>query len=1770
MLEALTLKECNEPIQTANVVYPIISEHIKKRILASPTCKYHLETTEKQALIRLFNNHINFVPTEKHDHPVLHFVTAQLRRSVICAVKKAVAILVIGSTFREVLRLVSDLPGTEVFAICLKLDARDSQRRVQDVLKAKSVFRSGGKAAVLAQEFIAFHNAGDHGDTPHFMTQFSWPQRRNLNVDYCISFDAFYDIPQAEFAAIMTHFSCLQSYNVGLFPHDMVVRGGFSDIDLEIVFEQRGSKIFMRHKSYSIGYANDSRTYLRWLRHSLHKFESVGLLTEIVSNYSVAALATFTIVDRLDFCSERTLLHASNPVLVLFDIMKYCETGKKERFMVEKQKYIQLLDYCTRLSMDTYEPHRIIAFCAGLKSEIRLVMSVIQTSWKVEIHDSMVMLEFVMVHAALLRGRFWKAIASGVNISKKGGHKVSELTQWINRAKNFLDQKESRSLLLEIERAMQTQDSWVEENVQDSDKLDLQIAPLAFAPIVQPPKPKKKKLRVKLENDGKEASSEPRSRHKVFEFSEISTSASILVTNTVSSNESDGDGSASAPRSREIPFEFSEIEVTEDELTNAAVLKVFENLVPQQFPASGVLPKPIVNSANLLVMPGDAAKLKQVVGEAQCPYGSKLQVVVEEMLKRPDREALCKWAKGKTEDAVLLTNAATKLAQIFATLKMPKIERILDLGAAPGAMGLFAVRQTKAKFIAQSSFTGPRSLQYKYQSKDFPVGVVLDRLEYATDSPYALQDLRKKAFAIELVDRFETTLFDCVIADAAIAPWLSSADDKRALLNNQMYLAHMLLNSAGLLIMKGFGPNFEVKFLQALCDHFAVVNVVRPKNCGPFSFERYFVCSEPVEATHRSIADICSKISTINEVQYQLAVQLFREFDGKTIKEQLRKEMPLPAPAGSQLAKIEKMAIDVVDTFPTHRERPTGNFTMPIVEARVILQQLFNQYFDVSNRSDNAFAKLHTEIKEKLKNKLNIPDNFVWPKVQLLQGAPGCGKTWHILRYWQQQDIYSCPSGALLAKFREDYTKKYGNGNQLQAMTWEVAITAKHSGATAIFIDECYCHPIAYYIAWFVLAPHADFYLLGDPDQTEYLDEWGTLPANLQLSRYAHYFTDVRISNKTWRFGTSICELLLHFKKKVVPMTTRETSITVSDVEGRIKDADLNICFSNKTLLFITEGKFVHSAMTVKSAQGSEGSKVNLWVNKGDMRMLQNYQLVTVALSRAQTHLNVVEIVPKILNTVPEGRWIMECLRTAAGFIPDPQEEFMEIKDFTNVEVPLPVPEPRFTGEAAILRRQFDKTTLQNCIPDEKYDNYESAHVISGDTWDKSYKMAMSKMNNSTHAKLHKVLSTAQYGKQYRATNSIMTLFSSLKRQKTASFRLDDVHLKQASDFVRKFKAMYLKEDVCFRNERMLLSEGLISIARKYTSASAIPHIEPTLTAQLNFIKEFLKTIDKTKDVPSALNDKAGQPIKGWNRELNMLFCAHFRQVEKLFLQHLKDEFIYANSKSEKEVEELLNQFDGWVAALCCDFIEFDSTQSLFTQSIEKLLLEFFYDGEKVAPLYFEFRRQMFTRGQWFSYMHRSTKTSGEPSTLFTNSILAMALISMMLHPKDVVAGAFKGDDSMILLKTRDARPIEVFTSPLTKVLPFRPKLFQTETPEFCGHIYFAGCFFYDYVKLSKKILQKDFWKIATELEARKLFLEYQIACRDKLKSWYNNRASVNGGLASFYNLEIATIQTMMEQLEHFANCSWTRFKRQLEIVWTDGTEKAPSLPEVLLKPNLV
>jgi len=802
----------------------------------------------------------------------------------------------------------------------------------------------------------------------------------------------------------------------------------------------------------------------------------------------------------------------------------------------------------------------------------------------------------------------------------------------------------------------------------------------------------------------------------------------------------------------------------------------------------------------------------------------------------------------------------------------------------------------------------------------------------------------------------------------------------------------------------------------------------------------------------------------------------------------------------------------------------------------------------------NEYATLMLAVNDKMKvllNQMLDKKTLHSVKTEFRNYAFGGGKTKAALDSFRNGiDLYVCGTSEQLTDFLSDHRKKYGNCKEVSACTYHKPFSQiKLHKYENIYYEEGIMHPIEYYCVMFTMAPNATHIIQGDIQQTGYRDTDGVLPAGHATTNFRWFWKTMKESTATYRCGRNLCRYMTTCLgyDVICKKLGADTKVTLCDPESAPK-ADINLVFSDLTkteVMPIIEARDLGHLCTVRSGQGKSKASANLWIAPRDMIMWRTYDLRVVALTRGADYLNLVSMDPAVRRQLKETMGFIINTEMHGAKLTVPYPNIVKMVEKFEAKPSRSVP----------LDGQFDPALLEAAIGTSPVDNVR-ASMFFRTINPPSDVMRIDKnkyQEQNGKVRSEQALSATKYGKSQRSYDIQYAVHTAIERNTTTKNVRSVLEGRPKITLLEFDKVVKgcMKEVFNLDSLREKMHQKILDQAKKYAGNRKLPVLNEDIANVFKFvIDEFMKQQDKIKGGPdAAFKNKAGQPVTGWNTFLNLVFGTFFREAEEMLIAHLKDKYVFANGMSDEALQEAINLVMPVNDShpFMSDQPEYDASQQERTQQVERWFLEKLTGNSNLLNLYYAAREKMRVRGVGYSYTSKWRKTSGEPATLFTNTLLLLFVnLALVGGDENVLCMVIKGDDTLAWLKE-----LKVQFELYDKILVFKPTVPASALPEFCGMLYFKGHLFYNPLKLAQKLNSKPFGKSGdVTVDAKRLnFKQYQQAIHDKLKPFRDGPTEDLLAMTASYNrLSFKQAELLVEQLVGFTNIkSFASFEKYLQ-----------------------
>jgi hypothetical protein len=1231
-LTPLIQAELNTPNLTSTVIQSKLVSVFDKVIRAKRDCKYIMDVSDQKILQQLFDHTLIFIPSKRSGHAILKFLHHYYLDNISASISAESKVLCLGTKLSEMVTLQRKNPHIEFFGIFGYQDAKDDVREIQDFLKSKKLLlvEKDPKIRALVIEFQEFIKG--RKTTEHFVTAANFYEMKE-KFDVAIALNSLYDMKLLRVWRYFYHFSLKKLIGTIIFCPELITCDHAPNEILDVIWERHGCSVAMKYaKDCNNGYFHKRATFMKWNRYSFWRCPEFNLALEVVENKGGYCNIELYRTHSATFDNVRFSNKSAMDMIRIVKLKPYLEYNKKIYRYVAKEKYWAIYMYCMRLTIDTFEPTRIFAQASGIRNKIIIGGAEIQKNWDVDMETWIDCVHFAIFHSALDRGMTYDLLSKSVRVSRNGAQKHWPWVYWFTELWDKITLKKTFSYHEDIRRIFDTGKDYIYDHHWDilsltkgsnmlfADPLEpeMPVPPEPKPPKITPVKPTPPAPEAKvalledwLLDDTSGDSIAGTEFECGSEFSLHSINVEPLDENPMPAPTappvSDSDSASTVSSNSDYTFKSTHLDIPDvdsemkpsappaEEPVVEVPLSPKEKLSKQEkelldhfsWTASSDYKNLEMNKAYHQVCSDQIARLKSKKPGACINKGSlKFKEILEHA------EIKCEPSKHFKPKALFNCEYPGGMFSYLANFKRGAFdERLCSL--RPSAPGAFKPSPETALLWK----TG-QDLSYNIPS-------------FCGD----MTDIKDVKALIAHMDHIKFNGIQLHVADGSLdhESWSVGQERKHAkLLAGEMLVAISTAAVGSFACFKFFTSGLKMtrSLIFQMSSLYTKVELFKPPSSNKFSPEIYLLCYGFLRSTLEAEQFLESILT-----QGNCFVQEQERFSAwwQSHLNMICKEF--------QLAKASI----------SDQDNNSINHTIPQSMAETSLAALQSSYF-MSSDLDNPYKELHDKIKSRLE-KVVVPPRFKHIKMKLFNMCAGAGKTVSILDTFNpEKDMYIVPQKYGLDKFREDYEKKHGKRpKNFPAKTWESALVDNLATRVRIFLDECFTVPFAYIVALMCLAPDAEFYLYGDENQCQYLDQYGYLGPNNALKFYKDYLPKAVYNWKTFRFGEPVCKILNQFQYPVYPdPKAPKTRITMSTLEKRIQNAELNICFSLETLKFLGEQGI--QAMTARSAQGQSVSRVNLFLsnNYADGSLSEVRDLQIVSLSRAKDHLNLVEMNPNV------------------------------------------------------------------------------------------------------------------------------------------------------------------------------------------------------------------------------------------------------------------------------------------------------------------------------------------------------------------------------------------------------------------------------------------------------------------------------------------------------------------------------------------------------------
>lgn len=728
---------------------------------------------------------------------------------------------------------------------------------------------------------------------------------------------------------------------------------------------------------------------------------------------------------------------------------------------------------------------------------------------------------------------------------------------------------------------------------------------------------------------------------------------------------------------------------------------------------------------------------------------------------------------------------------------------------------------------------------------------------------------------------------------------------------------------------------------------------------------------------------------------------------------------------------------------------------------------------------DERFQDLATKIAEAAAT-VTISNDY--SRARALLGPPGAGKTTGLMQTLEGRVLYVGASKKLCASMAKAAPPNW------ECETQHVALLQGRAGHyDHVVVDEFTVYHAGYVQLFMALAPTAHFHLLGDPNQCAYHDELNPDQEPNGASVLLPAIAKER-SNDNFRTPEAVARWLRTIPKyDVAHRNSAPGKCTISSDQHRMLRHPTLITLSRKLkddVRALVEAKNLSTSVyTAREAQGETFPDVGIVLDHvPDTPVAQ--RMFYVALTR--TNDKVVVYLNRAVNSAELNIFAKRLdvsISTWTGFVPYNEEHDEPTLPVLRLEKPDQLDFPLAWAEGDV-EAALDAAYGRPNVPDNVL-----GMAPTNLAWklDKYCKVDPSRGITRDTPLTGRVFRGSKHVKAFHSKNNMQVLSTIAARQGAKVGSPPAAAEKTIDNFVRDvvaaFEKRYIRRTTTGpawkKLEESQLTRALLGYLAKCEELGTTLNLEEFDVTRMDHTKVTAELKRIYKVVPTGpQSDKPGQVISAWSKPLNVLFSICMRAAEECLEQSLNGYTHYANRMTEKQLAdfyEMACRADDvdrdTNRELNMDFSQFDASQSSVTIRIERAIMAKLGFEGPLLDFYFRIRSAWTALCPGFVAIDaESMKSSGEPATLFLNTVLNMAYCAYVTDTSNIRFQAFKGDDSCI------KGPHVVINEARRHILELITRVtIKTEhsvghCSHFCGAFYSPQGYFLDYYRTAAKI----------------------------------------------------------------------------------------------------
>jgi len=433
----LISSEFRQPTIAAASILETVTATINEIQKAYFKVRYWLTPTQMEVVKDLFGDSAIFAPTKKTkiDHPVLKIVQNVLTEEISTMLKGSKRPLLIGATYKDFKALIIKNNIRDFVAIMGNVDIRDLTRyeegkrqALKDLTKIKDALY-----LFMIKEYLDMVESIMQGNeyVGNYFVCASVYDQIIKPCDFFIARDSLYDITPTILNDYLQHYRVRQGMATLLTCPALVNNKAINDSVYEVAWSRKkyyhlkGEFATMQFTNgVSNGYAHELSNFMSWNYKSLFPFQNYALYAERVKAYgSYQLLQIFRVPNKQQILTRR--IEAANKQWVkLFDVipwLRYGEAKPKDYFMVDREKFYAIYNFCVRQASESYDPSKIAAYAHTKTSTLRIAAAVVQKQWECDAWTLDKTCQFALLLAMFRRGENFGILLESLSASKKGG-----------------------------------------------------------------------------------------------------------------------------------------------------------------------------------------------------------------------------------------------------------------------------------------------------------------------------------------------------------------------------------------------------------------------------------------------------------------------------------------------------------------------------------------------------------------------------------------------------------------------------------------------------------------------------------------------------------------------------------------------------------------------------------------------------------------------------------------------------------------------------------------------------------------------------------------------------------------------------------------------------------------------------------------------------------------------------------------------------------------------------------------------------------------------------------------------------------------------------------------------------------------------------------------------------------------------------------------------------------------------------------------------------